>query len=459
MKKSAVYLALCAVSVCVFLFSAGMTYASWKTQGDTVNKINMASVRGQIVEEYEQNQVVYPNSTVDKIVQVKNTGTADALPRVKIEKVWGDSRDENGKLIINPDLSTDNIEITYNTEQWIYNSKDGYYYYKEVLKPGDITVSLFDSFKINGEKTGGEYKNKLADIVVNMEMVQAAGNGLSYWNTSFEELGIVYKQTNQVEIVTKVDFNSPNNGFSFDVNEGDLFADFKNLVPGESRSQVVEIKNKWNQQTEIFLWADFIDQTQATDETRELIDKLLHEYAEIVITDDDGNVIYDGAVWGSPNVDSKGTDSMKYPYNLGIFKSNQTKKLNVSLSLDPKMDNEYKDLLGLIKWVFSAQGDEPPAPTQTSTSSSSEAEPITKPIDNSSTVTDDNSKPDDDSSSVPDDDPSAVLNENDSSTTDDNNQPNPSTGGFGKVGMYGVLTLVSFLLIPITYRKAKYESK
>lgn len=89
MKKFAVYPILCAASICTFLLSSGMTYASWQSQGETVNKISMASVKGQIVEEYDQNQVVYPNATVDKIVQVKNTGTVDAVPRVKNRKSMG----------------------------------------------------------------------------------------------------------------------------------------------------------------------------------------------------------------------------------------------------------------------------------------------------------------------------------------------------------------------------------
>lgn len=427
MKKFAVYPILCAASICTFLLSSGITYASWKSQGETVNKISMASVKGQIVEEYDQNQIVYPNATVDKIVQIKNTGTVDALPRVKIEKVWGDSRDENGKLLTDPDLNTDNIEITFNTEKWTYNSADGYFYYTEVLKPGDITDSLFDSFTVNGEDTDGEYKNKQADIIVNMELIQADGNGLAYWDTSFEELGIIYKQTSQIEIITTVVFNNPDDGFSFDVNEGDLFADFKNLVPGESRSQLVTVTNNWDKSAEIFLWADLIDQTQATDDTRALIDKLLKEYATIVITDDGGNVIYSGAVWGNPGIDSKSADSMKYPYSLGIFLSGETKNLHISLSLDSQMDNEYRELLGLIKWVFSASGDE---------SQISSTEPADEPYTDS--PTDSNRG-----------EPTTPI------STSTPTSPNPSTGSSVRLGVFGLLSILSFALIPITYKKAK----
>lgn len=443
MKKQAVYPALCAASVCVFLLSSGLTYASWREQGDTVNKITMASVKGQIVEQYEQDPVLYPNGTADKIVQVKNTGTADALPRVKIEKAWGDGRDENGRLLIDPELSTDNIEITYNTEHWTYNEEDGYFYYKEVLKPGDTTVSLFDSFTINGENTGGEYKNKLADIIVNMEMVQAAGGGLSYWNTSFEELGITYVRSDLPVITTEVDFNGPGSGFSFDVNEGDLFADFKDLVPGESRSQTVEITNNWDESAEIFLWADFIDQSHATEETRELIYDLLHEYANIVITDDGGDLIYEGPVWGNPDVDSEGTDSMKYPYSLGIFEGGGQKSLNVSLSLDPQMDNEYRELLGLIKWVFSAEGGEDDSSV-----------PDSSVPDSSDSV----SPPDSSGGGKPPSG-SAAPPTTASRTSDTPVPTNPSTGSPLKTGAFGMTALAALLAIPITYKKSKQNTK
>ena len=388
MKKSAVYSFLCAVSACTFLFSTGMTYASWKVQDDTINKITMGSVRGQIVEEFAQDTIVYPDADMTKIVQVKNTGTIDAIPRVKIEKVWGDSRDENGNLLVNPALSTENIEITYNTEDWSYNSDDGYFYYKSILSPDEVTNSLFDSFRINGEKSGKEYQNKFADIIVTMEIIQAAGDSLSYWDMSYDDLGISYKQDEQQKVVTSVTFQNPENGFTFDVNGGDLFADFKNLIPGESRSQIVEITNIWDYDVEIYFWADYVDQENADSKTMELVNQLLHQYANIIITNENGVVIYDGPIWGNVDKDIYGTDSMKFPYSLGKFSSGETKNVNISLYLSPEMDNEYLDLLGLIKWVFSAEGE--PAPTETTTENiqTSPTETTSEPIQtNTTTVT------------------------------------------------------------------------
>ncbi|MGN0469370.1 MAG: hypothetical protein ACI4GV_00470 [Acutalibacteraceae bacterium] len=329
--------------------------AFFNTRSSTVNNITLASVKGSIIEEYEQGQTVYPADVVNKKVQVKNTGTAEAVVRVKIEKAWGDYRESDGTLAVNPSLSTDNILIEYNTDNWLYKS-DGYFYYKDVLTPGEITPSLFDSFKIDGKNTGGEYKNKNADIIVTTELVQAACDGISFWGTSFEDLGIKYTETQQVPIVTTVEFKNPDDGFVFAVNDGDLFANFKDLMPGETRSQKITVTNSWNNETEIFLNAEYIRQQAEDDETYALIEKLLRENATISITDGKGNIIYSGAIYGNYDIIPNGNNSMKNPISLGSFKPGEIKNLYVNLSVDKNTDNNYKTLLGSVKWVFSAEG-------------------------------------------------------------------------------------------------------
>lgn len=360
MKKNSYYRILCLTFALVFVLSAGLTFASWRVSTPTVNTISMGSVTGKIVEVYEQGQTVYPAATVNKDVKVQNTGDIDVFVRVNIRKLWGEGHDSDGDLIADLSLSTDNIIIQYDSENWYYNDDDGYYYYLNALKPAETTPSLFKSFYIDGSATGGEYNNKQADLIVTMEMVQAAGNGMSYWSMTPDQLGITYKQSSLKEIVTTVDFENPQEGFKFEVNKGDLFANFKNLVPGESRSQKITVTNDWSEDTEIFLHAEVIDQSQATKETKELIDKLLKRYATITVTDENGKNIYAGPVWGNPVTESPDEPSMKNQYSLGSFSPKQTKSLHVSLYLDEAMDNEYKDLLGKIKWVFSAEGAETP---------------------------------------------------------------------------------------------------
>ena len=62
-------------------------------------------------------------------------------------------------------------------------------------------------------------------------------------------------------------------------------------------------------------------------------------------------VLYHGTVDG--NLTKKGW-SMKKDISLGEFKPGAGKNLIVKLSLSEEMDNEYQELLGKVKWVFSA---------------------------------------------------------------------------------------------------------
>jgi uncharacterized protein YxeA len=46
---------------------------------------------------------------------------------------------------------------------------------------------------------------------------------------------------------------------------------------------------------------------------------------------------------------------MRNDISLGVFAPGQSKNLTIQLQLDPAMGNEYQGLMGLIKWVWSAQ--------------------------------------------------------------------------------------------------------
>lgn len=364
MKKK--YLPVVICLVVVICFCAVNVYADWFSDGTAVNVISTASVKGSIKEVYETAQNVMPGATVTKTVNVSNTGTANMIARVKIDKVWGYSRDESGNLIVNEELSTDNIIIVCDTENWYYCENDGYYYYKDVLSPNQTTETpLFKEFTIS-PYTGNEYKNMEADIRVKLECIQAANNGIEYWGMTYDELGIDYVVDYMEETVTSVEFVSPSEGFEFSPETTDLFANFKYLLPGDGRTQIIDIKNNYTlnsgEELEIFLYADYIEQTQATEETKNEIERLLKEYVSITVTDDNGNIIYSGAVWGNLDSASNGNDTMKNKISLGQFKSDDTKRLMVSLNVASSMENASAELLGYIKWVFSANGTESDIP-------------------------------------------------------------------------------------------------
>ena len=358
MRKNTIF---CLLAALLLIVSAvGTTFATVQVVGTNVNVINVATIKAQIVEEYERAEGIYPGNTVAKVVNVKNTGNSDCIVRVKVEKAWGSGRGEDGKLIpIDPAMSTDNILIEYNTEYWRYDPVDGYFYYIGVLKPDQTTLEpLFEEFKIS-EETGNEYAGLEGDIFIKMECVQVEANGASVWGKTLTDLGIEYVPGPKVDITTqaKLTGENPDYEFTFNPESTDLFSDFKDLLPGETRSQTIEIKNETTGHFEIGVKAVPVDQSLATPETLALVDKLLKEYATIVITDETtGRVIYTGPVWGNLGVDpfEYHGKTMEHTIPLGTFGPDVSKNLNVQLQLDPVVGNDYQNLWGLIKWEWSA---------------------------------------------------------------------------------------------------------
>lgn len=110
---------------------------------------------------------VMPGTSVTKIVEVKNTGANDAYIRVKVDK----SIDLAGEGT--PDLSL--LALDMNQADWTAG-EDGYYYYNEVLAPGEVTAPLFTTVSFD---TGMDnlYQNSAAEVDVAAYAVQADNNG------------------------------------------------------------------------------------------------------------------------------------------------------------------------------------------------------------------------------------------------------------------------------------------
>ena len=93
-----------------------------------------------------------------------------------------------------------------------------------------------------------------------------------------------------------------------------------------------------------------------TEEEQKLLDELLAKYALITVKDGT-KTLYQGAVDG--NLDGKGW-SMQKNISLGTIEAGKGKNLNVTLSVSPDMDNRYQNLLGKVKWIFTAEEAENP---------------------------------------------------------------------------------------------------
>ena len=171
MKKKLLILSLAAI--CLAITAIG-TLAYFTSEGTAHNVITTGGVEIAVQEWADENKQtpfedlkgIMPGMTVTKIAEIKNTGASDAWVRVKVEK--------NIKLQGKGTPDTGLVELTLNTTDW--TEKDGYYYYKEALKPGEVTAPIFTAVTFKPDM-GNEYQNATATVDVAAHAVQTANNG------------------------------------------------------------------------------------------------------------------------------------------------------------------------------------------------------------------------------------------------------------------------------------------
>ena len=163
------------VSICIAILAAG-SLAYFTAEGKAHNVITTGGVEIALEEWADEDMTkpynkeavsVMPGTKVTKIVQVKNTGASDAWVRVKVEKKI-ERKTEVGE--IDPNL----VELDLDTEKWEY--EDGFYYYKEALKPNDKTAPILRSVEFK-PAMDNVYQNAQISVDISAQAVQYANNG------------------------------------------------------------------------------------------------------------------------------------------------------------------------------------------------------------------------------------------------------------------------------------------
>lgn len=183
MKKKIFATAIAAI--CLSLSAFG-TLAYFTAEDTAHNVITSGNIKIDLLEWADKDKTVpfpekglsgaMPGSKITKIVEVKNTGSNDAYVRVRVKK----DIILAGKTDKKPD--TDLMILDFNKTSWTLE-KDGFYYYKKALKPGEMTEPLFASVKFD-TKMDNLYKNSTATVDVFAYAVQSANNGDTVFNAA-----------------------------------------------------------------------------------------------------------------------------------------------------------------------------------------------------------------------------------------------------------------------------------
>ncbi len=169
-------LLLIAAIILVLAVAAGGSIAFFTAEDTAHNVITTGNVDISVVETMldgterknfpaEGITGVLPGMTVSKIVQVRNTGGAEAWIRVRV----GVSARNGAQEALNTDVVKFSVE-----DPWI-DGGDGYYYYTKAVPAAGDTDILFREVRFD-PNMGNEYQNSTVYVTVEAEAVQTANN-------------------------------------------------------------------------------------------------------------------------------------------------------------------------------------------------------------------------------------------------------------------------------------------
>ena len=123
------------------------------------NKFTLGGNTTTIEEECPEPDPVKPGDSFPKDVKIENKGPNDCYVRVKA-------------LCTNSDIQ-EYLSYDLDEENWAYDSFTGYYYYKQVLKDGETSPSLFTTVTISKDIPEDILTD--FDIIVYSESYQSEG--------------------------------------------------------------------------------------------------------------------------------------------------------------------------------------------------------------------------------------------------------------------------------------------
>ena len=159
-------------------FISTSTLAYYSTVGKATNVVTSGNIQFIIHETTDQGKefpregvYIVPGDIVSKKVSIESDCEHPFYLRVKM--VY----DVNSKEL----SSEDCFKLNINEEYWEFY--DGWYYYKEVVDPGETTPDVFSRVEIVGSKVDNDYLGKTLTLTVKAQAVQSENNPINDGNT------------------------------------------------------------------------------------------------------------------------------------------------------------------------------------------------------------------------------------------------------------------------------------
>ena len=178
MGKIKLRISVVALIAIVLTFLAQTTLAYYQTVGKATNVVTSGNIQFIIHEKTDQGTefpregvYIVPGDIVSKEVSIESDCEHPFYLRVKI--IYGvDSKELSAE---------DCFKLNINEQYWELH--DGWYYYKDIVTPGETTPDVFSHVEIVGSKVDNSYLGKTLTLTVNAQAVQSENNPISDGNT------------------------------------------------------------------------------------------------------------------------------------------------------------------------------------------------------------------------------------------------------------------------------------
>ncbi len=154
------------------------TLAYYSTVGKATNVVTSGNIQFIIHEMTDQGKefpkegvYIVPGDVVSKKVSIENDCEHPFYLRVKM--VYGIDSQELS--------SEDSFKLNIDETHWVFH--EGWFYYTDVVEPGETTPDVFSHVEIVGSKVNNSYIGKTLTLTVKAQAVQSENNPIKDGNT------------------------------------------------------------------------------------------------------------------------------------------------------------------------------------------------------------------------------------------------------------------------------------
>mgnify|MGYP001622856365 CR=1 FL=1 len=328
-RKRNIALILCSFSIAL----CGIGTAFGETVASVVNNFNTGIVdidlqQYEIVngEEVESSGVteVMPGRQVSRIARITNEAY-DCYVRAKV-------------AFSKEDLSEEDLYGI--SDDWV-RKDDGYYYYTKVLKT-DESTDLFEGVSIPTDFSQ-ELEEQRLNLDVNVDAIQSRNFNPNFNNGNpWGDVEILERKQGDYEM-SQFKMNEDSNVFTVEykgaseglvINKDDFFSDFTTMMPGDVLEHDIELKNTGDNKIDLYFNTETVDDS-------ELLDAIQLQISV------DGKEIYNGSI---------NAEELNDKIKLGNYGDG---KMSFKVTVPAELNNHYSLLDSKVKWVFSADEQEP----------------------------------------------------------------------------------------------------